>query len=270
MQDAVQIRPSGSSTLRAAKRLLGPADPVLSWMIFASVNLLTFVLLWFYGLAQKAVAGDPTRITLFIVLIYIATSLHCLWRCIAISRQAEAEQRLAASIASSGDKQRRIMEIARGSDIETGGPNDGLVAGHIRNLITTSQLSDQGRKLDQTLLLRVLAERLSGSNAYGAFASDLVMKLGLFGTIVGFIMMLAPIAGLNADDQNAIKSSMSLMSEGMAVAMYTTLAGLVGSILIKIEYQFVEAATDKLFAAAVALTEVHVVPVLERRTGASR
>jgi maleate cis-trans isomerase len=63
---------------------------------------------------------------------------------------------------------------------------------------------------------------------------------------------------------------MSLMSEGMAVAMYTTLAGLVGSILIRIEYQFVETATNKLFASAVALTEVHVVPVLERRTGTPR
>ena len=148
--------------------------------------------------------------------------------------------------------------------------NDGLVAGHIRNLITTSKLSDQERKFDQTLLLRVLAERLGGSNAFGGFASDLVMKIGLFGTIVGFIMMLAPIAGLNAEDQAAIKSSMSLMSEGMAVAMYTTLAGLVGSILIKIEYQFVESATARLFASAVALTEVYVVPVLDRRTGAAR
>ena len=255
--------------MRTVRRLIEAADPVLSWMIFASVNLLTFVLLWFYGLAQKALASDPTHITLFIVLVYVATSLHCLWRCLAISREADAAQRLATSIADASEKRRRIMEIARGSHSDRG-LNDGLVADHIRNLITTSKLSDQERKFDQTLLLRVLAERLSGSNAFGAFASDLVMKLGLFGTIVGFIMMLAPIAGLNAEDQTAIKSSMSLMSEGMAVAMYTTLAGLVGSILIRIEYQFVETATAKLFASAVALTEVHVVPVLERRTGAPR
>jgi len=269
MQDAV-IKPSGNAALRATRRRFEPADPVVSWLIFASANLLIFVLMWFYGLAQKAVAADPTYITLFIVVIYIFTSLHCLWRCIEVSREADAEQRLAASIASASDPRRRIMEIARGSAGAGGHANGGLVASHIGNLVTATKLGDQERKLDQTLLLRVLAERLSGSNGYGAFASDLVMKLGLFGTIVGFIMMLAPIAGLNAEDQTAIKSSMSLMSEGMAVAMYTTLAGLVGSILIKIEYQFVEGATDKLFAAAVALTEVHVVPVLERRTSAAR
>lgn len=265
MLDTVE---SHTTAVRTDRRVMEAADPVLSWLIFASVNLLTFVLLWFYGLAEKALSSDPTYITLFIMLIYVATSLHCLSRCLAISREADAEKRLAASISNASEKHSRILEIARGSDAESGG--NGLVADHIRNLVTTSKLSDPDRKFDQTLLLRVLAERLSGSNAFGAFASDLAMKLGLFGTIVGFIMMLAPIAGFNAEDQAALKSSMPLMSEGMAVAMYTTLAGLVASILIKIQYQFVETATARIFTSAVALTEVHVVPVLERQAGEAR
>ncbi|MFA5899972.1 MAG: MotA/TolQ/ExbB proton channel family protein [Hyphomicrobium sp.] len=257
MQEIIKSKPSGGAIVVAMRRLIEPADPVLSWMIFASVNLLTFVLLWFYGLLQKALASDPTHITLFIGLIYIVTSLHCLWRCVTIAREARAERQLAASIVNG---QRSWLSGA--------GIGDGVVADHVQSLVTKSRLLGSERKFDQTLLLRVLAERLSASNAFGAFSSDLVMKLGLFGTIVGFIMMLAPIAGLNAEDQTAIKSSMSLMSEGMAVAMYTTLAGLVGSILIKIEYQFVEAATSRLFASAVAFTEVHVVPALERRASA--
>ncbi len=239
-------------------------------MIFASLNVLAFILLWFYGLADQALSSDPTHITLFIILIYIATSLHCLSRCLAISRETDKEKLLAASISSGGQKSRHILEFSERSDSENGKVYDGFVGDHIRNLVTSSKLSDQDRKFDQTLLLRVLAERLSGSNGFGAFASDLVMKLGLFGTIVGFIMMLAPIAGFNADDQAAIKSSMPLMSEGMAVAMYTTLAGLVASILIKIQYHFVETATARLFTSAVALTEVHVVPILDRRTGGAQ
>jgi len=58
------------------------------------------------------------------------------------------------------------------------------------------------------------------------------MKLGLLGTIIGFHHHAAPIATLDAADKAAMKSSMGLMSDGMAVAMYTTLAGLVGSILV--------------------------------------
>jgi hypothetical protein len=51
----------------------------------------------------------------------------------------------------------------------------------------------------------------------------------------------------------------------MAVAMYTTLAGLVGSILVRIQYYMLDAATQKVFSDAVVLTETYVTPVLERK-----
>ncbi len=89
---------------------------------------------------------------------------------------------------------------AGGRDRRRHAPAAGLVAAHIRDLMVKAGLQG-GRRLDQTLLLRVLADALRGSNAFGAFASDTLMKLGLLGTIIGFIMMLAPIAGL--DPENA-------------------------------------------------------------------
>jgi hypothetical protein len=248
MLDAVYTSFNRYSAAVRERRRFDAGDPVLQWVIFAGLNVLVFLVLWFYGLIQRALDADPTHITLLISLIYIATSLHCLWRCVAISRETDAEARLAATV----------------TDGAPLGHGDGFVADHVRDLMTKSKLLGGGQKLDQSLMLRVLAQRINGSTPFGAFASDLAMKLGLFGTIVGFIMMLAPIAGLNGEDQAAIKSSMAMMSAGMAVAMYTTLAGLVGSILIKIEYQFVEGATARLFASAVGFTEVHVVPVLEQ------
>src|ERR1700720_616952 len=141
--------------------------------------------------------------------------------------------------------------------------NSRPVSAHIHDLAVKARLQGP-RRLDQTLLLRGLAGRLRGSNQFGAFASDTLMKLGLLGTIIGFIMMLAPIAGLDPNDRGAIKSSMNLMSDGMAVAMYTTLTGLIGSILVQTQYYMLDKATAKLFALATDLTEVFVVSALER------
>ena len=139
----------------------------------------------------------------------------------------------------------------------------GQVTAHIRNLILKAAL--QGRhRLDQTLLLRGLADALRGPNQLGSFASDALMKLGLLGTIIGFILMLAPIAGLDAADRASVKSSMGLMSDGMAVAMYTTLAGLIGSILVKAQYYILDNASGYLFDVTTDLTEVFVVSTLER------
>ncbi len=106
---------------------------------------------------------------------------------------------------------------------------------------------------------------MRGSNGFGAFVSDTLMKLGLLGTIIGFIIMLAPIATLDAADKAAMRTSMGLMSDGMAVAMYTTLAGLIGSILVRIQYYMLDAATQRVFSDTVMLTETHVTPVLESR-----
>jgi biopolymer transport protein ExbB/TolQ len=224
------------------------ADPLLPWLIFTGLTFFAVILLWYFGLIERMISGDRTYISSIIVVFYIASSLHCLWRILAISREGAAALQTGQS----------VVEDATGAVDGTG-----LVARHIRDLIAKAA-KQRGRRLDQTLLLRVLADRLRGSNAFGTFASDTLMKLGLLGTIIGFIMMLAPIGGLDPENKAAVRSSMSLMSDGMAVAMYTTLAGLAASILLKMQYSILDSATSKIFAFAVDLTEVHVVSVLEK------
>lgn len=232
--------------------------PLLRWMVFTGLCAFAAVLLWHYGLIQLMLASDRTYISAIICLLFIASSLHCLWRTIAIAREADAG-REAALILGRPDAVLSMTAISPHQDALPAG----LVADHIRNLAIKAQTQGTGR-LDQTLLLRSLADRLRGSNAFGAFASDTLIKLGLLGTIIGFIIMLAPIAGIDATDRAIMKSSMGLMSDGMAIAMYTTLAGLVGSILLKIQYYMLDAATARVFSQAVTLTETRVVPALER------
>ncbi|HVJ43725.1 MAG TPA: MotA/TolQ/ExbB proton channel family protein [Dongiaceae bacterium] len=240
-------------------------DPLLPWLIFTGVSLFAFVLLWYFGLIARMVASDHTYISSIIGVLYIASSLHCLWRILIISREGDAAFKTAQVIVQDGG--RFLNKASNASGTGENGLPSGLVAVHIRDLVTKAALQGAAR-LDQTLLLRVLAERLRGSNQFGTFAADTLMKLGLLGTIIGFIMMLAPIAGLDTENREAVRSSMSLMSDGMAVAMYTTLVGLVASILVKVQYALLDNATAKIFAFAVDLTEVHVVSSLESRAAA--
>ena len=230
-------------------------SPLLLWMIFTGLCVFAVVLLWRYGLIHLMVTSDRTYISSVIAVLYLITSCHCLWRTWAIAREGEAARR-----------SRDILSAGGGTDAlhhDAERLPAGLVTDHIRSLVTKANAQATGR-IDQTLLLRSLADRLRGSNGFGAFASDTLMKLGLLGTIIGFIIMLAPIATLDAADKAAMKSSMGLMSDGMAVAMYTTLAGLVGSILVRIQYYMLDAATQRVFSNAVTLTETRVTPALER------
>ncbi len=235
---------------RRLAQIVAPAsghDPLLLWMIYTGLSIFVFVLLWFYGLAQRMLDADPTHISLLIVALYVATSLHCLYRAKALSREAIDGERVARVIR--GQENDKLPRCAVASYI-----------GDLRAKAARAHSED----VDPAILLRVLAERLRGSNDFGSFASDSLMKLGLFGTIVGFIIMLAPMASLDPENTTAVKTSMGLMSEGMAVAMYTTLTGLVGSLLVKLQYLIVDSAASRIFTSAVELTEVHITPTLRR------
>jgi hypothetical protein len=70
----------------------------------------------------------------------------------------------------------------------------------------------------------------------GWFASDLCLTIGMIGTVIGFIMMLTGFGAVDANDASSIQNLMTSMSSGMATALYTTLAGLICSSLLKIQY----------------------------------
>ncbi|UGA48019.1 MotA/TolQ/ExbB proton channel family protein [Bradyrhizobium quebecense] len=236
---------------------------LLLWMIFTGLSVFAAFLLWRYGLIRLMVSSDRTYISSVIAALYIVTCVHCFWRTRAIAREGEVARGCRAILATP-DGAKLLVSEALASDAR--GLPRGLVTDHIKSLVQKADAQAKGR-IDQTLLLRTLADRLRGSNGFGAFVSDTLMKLGLLGTIIGFIIMLAPIASLDAADKVAMKSSMGLMSDGMAVAMYTTLAGLIGSILVRIQYYMLDSATQRVFSDAVVLTETHVTPALERRLG---
>ena len=235
--------------------------PLLRWLMFTGVSAFGFVLAWHFGLFHLMLASDKTYISAIIVVLYLATCVHCFMRTMAISRELDAAHRVAALVSHDV----KSFSVVGQNVVTSEGARlpAGQVTDHIRNLILKARLQGHNR-IDQTLLLRGLADALRGPNQLGSFASDALMKLGLLGTIVGFILMLAPIAGLDGADKVSVRNSMGLMSDGMAVAMYTTLTGLIGSVLLQMQYYLLDEATARVFALATDLTEVFVVSVLER------
>ena len=236
--------------------------PLLRWMIFTGVTLFGFAIAWRYSLFELMTAQDRSGISMFICILYIAISGHCLTCIVAISREINTAHRVRDRIINEVNAYRtegRRVVTDDGAALPAGRITD-----YIRNLVVKAEKQGRQRRLDQTLLLRGLADKLRSPMQFGAFAGDALLKLGLLGTIVGFILMLFPLASLENFDAASMKSSMKVMSGGMAVAMYTTLAGLVGSILVKAQYYILDNASAYLFDVTTDLTEVFVVSTLER------
>src|SRR6266481_3738503 len=218
-------------TLRLFSSELALRDyfPLLRWMIFTGVSLFGFAIAWRYGLFQLMIVQDRSGISLFICILYLAISGHCLTCIVTISREINTAHRVRDRVMNGVTAYRtegRRVVTDDGAALPAGRITD-----YIRNLVVKAQKQGRERCLDQTLLLRGLADKLRSPMQFGAFAGDGLLKLGL----------------LDNFDPASMKSSMKVMSGGMAVAMYTTLAGLVGSILVKAQYYILDNASAYLF-----------------------
>lgn len=178
------------------------------------------------GLLGLALASDRSYISYIVVVVYLTASLHWLWIAHLLSKEREQFAEL-ESIIHSGD-----------------GDFGSISKGPINNLVRNCR--EQTAEGDTGILVSAFGDELSNRHALGHFLADALLKLGLLGTIVGFILMLLPIGELKTFESSGMQQLMSQMSGGMGVALYTTLAGLVTSTLLKFQYHVLDASVADL------------------------
>jgi len=176
--------------------LLLKACLVLSLVIFSSYLVVDL------GILSLIIDSDRSKISLIILSIYVLACAH--WFYISINLDKEI---------SSLD--------------HTNHPT--LIRSFIDNA-SKENTSNQKNNLD------LLQDELSNRHALGYLAVDILLKLGLTGTVIGFILMLLPIGEIKDFDPQILQKLLATMSGGMAVALYTTLTGLVTSMLLKFQY----------------------------------
>ncbi|MEM7021410.1 MAG: MotA/TolQ/ExbB proton channel family protein [Pseudomonadota bacterium] len=238
--------------LSGTRRTLVDSEHVLllKGLVLLAVVSFAFVGAWRYGLLHQVWREDLTGLSVAITLVFLAASAHgslCLLR-------------LSRALNHLADVQKMVGTEGIGA---THTLPDGCVSRYIQDLQTKASLGN-GRQIDQGLLLESFEAELKHGHLFGWFIADLLLSLGLLGTVIGFIVMLGPISGLDGGDHSAIKQALAAMSGGMAVALYTTLTGLIGGMLLKIQHFLLDGAVDELIRRTTRLTEVHILPAIER------
>jgi hypothetical protein len=236
--------------------------PLLKWILVNTLTAVGIVVLWYFGLLQDMLETDRTKVSLVIFGIFVVTALHCLYHTVVVSRELVAARKVRAAIAAAGGRAVTMVDnrivTSSGETLEPG-----IITAHIANLITKARTLARGQHLDQTLLLRSLADQLRSREKLGWFVAEALLRLALLGTAVGFILMLIPVAGLDAFDVESLRQTLTGMSSGMAIALNVTVTGIAAALVLKFEYYLLDEAIADLFRSATELTEVYVVPTLE-------
>ncbi len=198
-------------------------------LIYRALILTGLVLFGFYlaadrGLVSLALNSDRSYISWVILAVYALASCHWLWSSLQLTRERQ-----------------------RFSDLE-----EARLQGHLTISVEGGLLGEFFTRLDAKsdnnadALVNAFGDDLANRHAIGHFVSDVLLKLGLLGTVVGFILMLLPVGEIEDFDPSMMQQLLSAMSGGMAVALYTTIAGLVTSTLLKLQYHVVDTSAADL------------------------
>jgi hypothetical protein len=182
------------------------------------VEAFVFMLLYDRGLLPVLFVEDYSFISRGILFLYLLASLHVVW----------IANRLSLEFDYTDDAHPRAD-------------------GHVRRYFSLLREAppDQGGESEQ-LLLAALEGRCRSGFSYGYVVADLMLKLGLLGTVIGFIFMLGSLTDLNSIDINVMQEMLGEMSGGMKVALFTTLTGMSCGVLLNMKYHLLDWSVDSL------------------------
>jgi NADH:ubiquinone oxidoreductase subunit 5 (subunit L)/multisubunit Na+/H+ antiporter MnhA subunit len=224
---------------------------LLRWSMLAGLIAFGAWVAWDMGVLQRLLLTDKTRISLLITVIFLFGSLHCAARSLFLSRQQEA---LESIIRLSMDGPPRVQDGRLVLSKQPLPPS--LAEAYLAAAITKrSTESANSPPTDRQLLAQVMAEQARGQHEAGWFVAGALIKLGLLGTVVGFVLMLTPVTMLESFDQSQVQNLLKQMTVGMGIALNTTLVGLIGTLLLGIQYLLIDRAADRLVAQTVHFAE---------------
>lgn len=232
-----------SHAIRSAD-LLGEIEGsvFLHWLILSSACIFGIHLSWTLGLMQRVLVTDTTQISATIVLVYLGCMAYGGWRA---SRLSLAHRGL--------DRVRETFRSER-----TLPPLSGRLE-EWSNEYCSGLLGDGA---DRAALREVLEERARGAHEAGWFLSSLVLKMGLLGTIVGFVFMLGAVDAIKTLSTADLPQMLGQMGSGMAVSLYTTLVGLLANMALGLQNLMLDRSAERLVSGTMQFAEREMLPTL--------
>ncbi len=178
-----------------------------------------------------------------IALFFIGGTIHCGIRANYLSNQLNAIADIEAKLISWED-------------------GNSLPSQFLRTITKSleGQTLNGEQSADNALLADVFADQAHAQHEMGWFFTSLLVKLGLLGTVIGFVLMLGPLSTLKSFDIADVQGILTSMTAGMGVALNTTLVGLLGSMLLSFQYLLLDRGADEVVARTVHYMETELIP----------
>ncbi|MYB33903.1 MAG: MotA/TolQ/ExbB proton channel family protein [Gammaproteobacteria bacterium] len=208
--------------------------PLYTWLIISGLVLFGFFLLWRYRFIDQVIEADITRLSIIIGAVFLGA---CVYLGIGAYRLSQMNV--------------RFLDRFQHGDADTTRKAESNAVDEYLDLMLQPGLENAPH--DESMHAW-LAEQIHKGHRLGWFISDSLIRLGLVGTVIGFIIMLGSVYDLEGDDVSVLQDLMSSMGGGMQVALYTTLTGISLSLVLGIYCKYLDSGADELVSRVIQHT----------------
>ena len=193
-------------------------EPIwFEWLALGGMLAFGSWLLGMRGVWALLLSSDPTGITLVIIVLFFAATLWCGAR----SRELQHQRRLLAA-----------TRAGRG--------HEGWAAAYLAAL--------RARPVDENAPLDLLVEAAQGPHHTAWWVNGIQLKLGLLGKVIGFSVLALQIGDIQSFDASQSQDLLKSLTQGLGIALLTTMVGLVGNILLGLQLTRLDRFADQIVA----------------------
>ena len=202
------------------------------WFLLISLIVFATYVAWDLNVFARILALDKSYMASLIMALVLLMSVHCGWHIFHTSRRLQSAHRWLNNPSS--------HSIAHSSAADTA-----FLQQYLDDLLT--EVTDDTESADS--IVEIHADAVRSPAEIGWFFVDLAVRLGLLGTIIGFILIFASLDNISIDGGDDLKNLLIAMSGGMGTALYTTLTGLVGASVLSFQYLILGRQSEQLIAS---------------------
>ena len=196
---------------------------LLRYSLVNAVGLVFILVVYSQGYLNKAIKSDVTNVVVLIIFIFLIgltlASIKAFW----ISRElnhAYSLQKKEKSLLNDFIKKSKRLDASSRS-----------------NLISSTRIN--------------ISVKISNIK----FIANILVILGLIGTVIGFIIALSGVDGSVSSNPDEVGKMVASLVQGMSVALYTTLAGSILSVWLNICYQILSNGANRLISRIIEVGE---------------
>ncbi len=208
----------------------------LMWFLYSSFVAVACYVCWDLNIITAIYQADRSHLTTVIAALVVFTSVFAAWHVIRYSQQIEVAKKV-------------LQHSPSHHHVATN-----QVAEFLAEAETASLNVVQNEQQSYDAILEIYADKLRSPVETGWFLVDLAVRLGLIGTIIGFILIFTSLSDTSIDGAEGLKELLVTMSGGMGTALFTTLCGLTGATLLSVQFMILGRQSEHLIGLLLRLS----------------